>query len=174
MKKACKNILFLHALFGSGQGNRTPMPRLRILYPNHQMNPPRLFESRKQRKLGDSNPRYGYPYGSLANYWFQPLTQTSIRLKLTGALFLNCECKGSIYFQYHQMFLLFFLVKVPLLALFLLKRGTFRAYSIFLQQRVWALGQMSGWKILAKSSRRESGLNEISSKYGIPVVDPHS
>ena len=29
------------------------------------------------RKLGDSNPRYGYPYGSLANCWFQPLTQTS-------------------------------------------------------------------------------------------------
>ena len=23
---------------------------------------------------GDSNPRYGYPYVSLANWWFQPLT----------------------------------------------------------------------------------------------------
>ena len=32
------------------------------------------------RKLGDSNPRYGNPYGSLANCWFQPLTQTSLRL----------------------------------------------------------------------------------------------
>ena len=29
------------------------------------------------RKRGDSNPRYGYPYVSLANWWFQPLTQTS-------------------------------------------------------------------------------------------------
>ena len=29
------------------------------------------------RKLGDSNPRYGNPYGSLANCWFQPLTQSS-------------------------------------------------------------------------------------------------
>ena len=29
------------------------------------------------RKLGDSNPRYGNPYVSLANWWFQPLTQTS-------------------------------------------------------------------------------------------------
>ena len=29
------------------------------------------------RKLGDSNPRYGCPYVSLANWWFQPLTQTS-------------------------------------------------------------------------------------------------
>ena len=33
-----------------------------------------------KRKLGDSNPRYGYPYGSLANCWFQPLTQTSNKL----------------------------------------------------------------------------------------------
>ena len=31
-----------------------------------------------QRKLGDSNPRYENSYGSLANCWFQPLTQTSI------------------------------------------------------------------------------------------------
>ena len=30
-----------------------------------------------KRKLGDSNPRYGCPYVSLANWWFQPLTQTS-------------------------------------------------------------------------------------------------
>ena len=29
------------------------------------------------RKLGDSNPRDCYPYVSLANWWFQPLTQTS-------------------------------------------------------------------------------------------------
>ena len=33
------------------------------------------------RKLGDSNPRYGYPYVSLANWWFQPLTQTSFLLR---------------------------------------------------------------------------------------------
>ena len=29
------------------------------------------------RKVGDSNPRYGNPYVSLANWWFQPLTQPS-------------------------------------------------------------------------------------------------
>ena len=29
------------------------------------------------RRVGDSNPRYSYPYGSLANCWFQPLTQLS-------------------------------------------------------------------------------------------------
>ena len=31
------------------------------------------------RKEGDSNPRYGNPYGSLANCWFQPLTHPSKR-----------------------------------------------------------------------------------------------
>ena len=36
-----------------------------------------IFNLFQKRKLGDSNPRYGYPYVSLANWWFQPLTQTS-------------------------------------------------------------------------------------------------
>jgi hypothetical protein len=30
------------------------------------------------RREGDSNPRYSHPYGSLANYWFKPLTHLSI------------------------------------------------------------------------------------------------
>ncbi len=29
------------------------------------------------RRGGDSNPRYSYPYVSLANWWFQPLTHLS-------------------------------------------------------------------------------------------------
>ena len=33
-----------------------------------------LGEIPSVRKEGDSNPRYGNPYGSLANCWFQPLT----------------------------------------------------------------------------------------------------
>ena len=33
----------LNASLCSRQGNRTPMPRLRILYPNHQMNRPKIF-----------------------------------------------------------------------------------------------------------------------------------
>ncbi len=39
----------------------------------------RLFLLLKQslRKRGDSNPRYSYPYDSLANCWFQPLTHPS-------------------------------------------------------------------------------------------------
>ncbi len=47
------------------------------------MNPPvsnsdELSVLEPQRKLGDSNPRYPNRYGSLANCWFQPLTQTSL------------------------------------------------------------------------------------------------
>ena len=30
------------------------------------------------RRKGDSNPRYSYPYDSLANCWFQPLTHLSV------------------------------------------------------------------------------------------------
>lgn len=53
--------------------------------------------------------------GSLANYWFQPLTQTSMRLKLTGALFLNCECKGIGFYCNHQMFSVLFYDKMRIL-----------------------------------------------------------
>ena len=38
--------------------------------------------SKTLRKEGDSNPRYGYPYDSLANCWFQPLTHPSPRLSV--------------------------------------------------------------------------------------------
>ena len=30
-----------------------------------------------KRREGDSNPRYGNPHVSLANWWFQPLTHPS-------------------------------------------------------------------------------------------------
>ena len=32
----------------------------------------------RRRREGDSNPRYSYPYGSLANCWFKPLTHLSL------------------------------------------------------------------------------------------------
>ena len=32
------------------------------------------------RREGDSNPRYSFPYGSLANCWYQPLTHLSFDL----------------------------------------------------------------------------------------------
>ena len=64
------------------------------------------------RKLGDSNPRYSHPYGSLANYWFQPLTQTSSVLPFRGdsevALALKCGAKVSTYFRFCKFFTIFF------------------------------------------------------------------
>ena len=50
-----------------------------------------LVKESRLRKLGDSNPRYGYPYGSLASCWFQPLTQTSNLL--WERIFSQMRCK---------------------------------------------------------------------------------
>ena len=62
------------------------------------------------RREGDSNPRYSYPYDSLANCWFQPLTHLSKAYKkLNPALLSKSECKGTAFFPYTQMFLCFFL-----------------------------------------------------------------
>ena len=63
------------------------------------------------RKLGDSNPRYGYPYGSLANYWFQPLTQTSFPVVLFENLLqtgLKCGAKVLIFPHTAKSFDVFF------------------------------------------------------------------
>ena len=64
---------------GSAYGTRTRVPGVRGRYPRPLDESAIVFICLKklQRKLGDSNPRYGNPYGSLANCWFQPLTQTS-------------------------------------------------------------------------------------------------
>ena len=37
-----------------------------------------LAEKGGLRRKGDSNPRYSYPYDSLANCWFKPLTHLSV------------------------------------------------------------------------------------------------
>ena len=56
------------------------------------------------RKEGDSNPRYGYPYDSLANCWFQPLTHPSSHLcEMIDSYYLNklpneSGCKGTAFF----------------------------------------------------------------------------
>jgi hypothetical protein len=46
------------------------------------------------RREGDSNPRYRFQYGSLANYWYKPLTHLSSMYK-NGSLAV-WECKYSI------------------------------------------------------------------------------
>ena len=62
------------------------------------------------RKEGDSNPRYGNPYVSLANWWFQPLTHPSWGFKFP--LTEHCSqmrCKGTNYFRNLQTFSILFL-----------------------------------------------------------------
>ena len=66
--------------------------------------------SKTLRKEGDSNPRYGYPYDSLANCWFQPLTHPSPRLSvirhaLSEMLFFESACKGTTKNANTQIFL---------------------------------------------------------------------
>ena len=77
------------------------------------------------RKEGDSNPRYGYPYDSLANCWFQPLTHPSPRLARDRqllselALFPKSAAKVLLFFDMTKYFGVFFkkTTNLPILAL---------------------------------------------------------
>ena len=62
---------------GSGYGSRTRVPGVRGRYPRPLDEPTDGHLIKDLRKVGDSNPRYGNPHVSLANWWFQPLTQPS-------------------------------------------------------------------------------------------------
>ncbi len=80
----------------SGYANRTACPpkpwRRRALYSvNKKENRP-YGNFMILRREGDSNPRYPYGYGSLANCWFQPLTHLS---GLKFLPFAQTECKYS-------------------------------------------------------------------------------
>ena len=79
-----------------------------------------LREIPSVRKEGDSNPRYGNPYGSLANCWFQPLTHPSKRtlefetVGLSPQLrvqrydyFLNLANFSKTFFTFCMIFLVF-------------------------------------------------------------------
>ena len=46
-----------------------------------------LLETTYWRRRRDSNPRYSFPYGTLAMCWFQPLTHSSVGIPdLNGVL----------------------------------------------------------------------------------------
>ena len=60
-----------------------------------------LFSEYLKRKEGDSNPRYGYPYDSLANCWFQPLTHPSLLTQQCG-LFQKDGGKDRPVFHLHK------------------------------------------------------------------------
>ena len=75
------------------------------------MNRPTVhFSDDSLRKVGDSNPRYGNPHGSLANCWFQPLTQPSSRKSLPNqqASFSNAGAKILHFFCSTKFFCNFF------------------------------------------------------------------
>ncbi len=48
-------------------------------------------ENDNLRREGDSNPRYRFQYGSLANYWFQPLTHLSYKSSLLAIGYSRIE-----------------------------------------------------------------------------------
>ena len=81
------------------------------------------IDSQPLRWEGDSNPRYGYPYVSLANWWFQPLTHltsenrlasnhafalSESRLAKTNVLFLKADAKVLLFFETAKLFGHFF------------------------------------------------------------------
>ena len=87
------------------------------------MNRPSLAlaeKSHRLRKEGDSNPRYGNPYGSLANCWFQPLTHPSNSPILPkevlsfnrGVISLIAGAKVRLFFEPCKFFGYFF--RIPL------------------------------------------------------------
>ena len=55
------------------------------------------------RREGDSNPRYGCPYGSLANCWFQPLTHLSVSLFIFMKNFLHKKRNKVRQFSIRQL-----------------------------------------------------------------------
>ena len=63
-----------------------------------------------RRKVGDSNPRYGNPYVSLANWWFQPLTQPSKSLEkfLAEPLLSNAMQRYNFFLKPPNFFINFF------------------------------------------------------------------
>ena len=59
------------------------------------------------RRKGDSNPRYSYPYDSLANCWFKPLTHLSLqKLKTlrspTVSLKAHCFVRRLLFRAFEQ------------------------------------------------------------------------
>ena len=91
----------------SAYGNRTRVSAVRGPRPR-PLDESAMFQEPK-RKLGDSNPRYGYPYGSLANCWFQPLTQTS-KTSVSSCVFSQTRCKYRGTFRDVQTFRKLFLI----------------------------------------------------------------
>ena len=101
------------------------------------MNRPSHWCSRREipsvRKEGDSNPRYGNPYGSLANCWFQPLTsfQKDYGVRNRGVISLIAGAKVQLFFEPTKYFPNFFKKKAKI-ARKHIENGDFRPHSPYL------------------------------------------
>ncbi len=63
------------------------------------------------RREGDSNPRYSYPYDSLANCWFQPLTHLSkVYITESCSFIQKASAKVLLFFYIRKCFSLFFCI----------------------------------------------------------------
>ena len=56
-----------------------------------------LLENSAWRREGDSNPRYGYPYDSLANCWFKPLTHLTLPYLFAQTLCWECKYISKVF-----------------------------------------------------------------------------
>ena len=95
------NYVFIRSAYG----NRTRVSAVRGPRPR-PLDESAMSLRYEERKLGDSNPRYGYPYGSLANCWFQPLTQTS--KSSADSVFLKCGANIEGIFELCKLYQSFY------------------------------------------------------------------
>lgn len=87
------------------------------------------------RRKGDSNPRYSYPYDSLANCWFQPLTHLSVSRFIKHHPFLLMHFAAvvqSAFFVEHCLMLYFRCTTVDLSELSLSSQKRVQRYAFFL------------------------------------------
>ncbi len=71
------------------ENSRPGVEKARCLLKNETRTPLMDVLDSFLRRKGDSNPRYSYPYDSLANCWFKPLTHLSSRGSATKSRFIT-------------------------------------------------------------------------------------
>ena len=120
--------------------------------------------------MGDSNPRYGNPYVSLANWWFQPLTQPSKSLEkfLAEPLLSNAMQRYNIFLKPPNFFINFFHI-LDKTIIFCEKHHSFRqmphfspTLSVFNRHAAIKYSIRTTYKIRKK---RATHHHELSSKY---------
>ena len=122
-----------------------------------------------RRKVGDSNPRYGNPYVSLANWWFQPLTQPSKCLEkfLAEPLLSNAMQRYNIFLKPPNFFINFFHISGKTI-IFCEKHHSFLQMPHFSPTlSISSISNLSNMCISTKGnkSKRRTSRSEKPSKY---------